>query len=221
MKRLDSACDEWSGALALHVFGALPIEEQPSLLAHLDGCAACTQEVASMHETYEMLSYVDPANVALTADVPRALADRVLGELHQDGVRGERRRRVRHLSSLALALAAVVVAFVALTSTFAGQKPAQKVLALSGNASVHANVVLSAKDWGTAVSLHEQGLPANSVYTVSMRTSSGQWWVAGTMRPRSSSGIVADMACAVAMGRITGVRVTANSGAVVLSSYAG
>jgi hypothetical protein len=167
-----------------------------------------------------MLSYIDPAAIAATAAVPAELADRILGDLHRGGALQRRKRRT---TVAALIGAGLIAASFILASLFSGSSapkaPTQRTMALSGLSSVSATAVLSQKPWGTSLALKEEGLPGGTVYTVSMRTAKGTWWVAGTYRSNSSGPVNATMACAVALNEIDGLRVTNSSGAIVLSSY--
>jgi hypothetical protein len=92
-------------------------------------------------------------------------------------------------------------------------------VALRGASTVKASAVLMGESWGTKVDLHESGLPGGGVYTVSMSTSSGTWWTAGTYRTVAGEVVDATMTCAVSLEKITGVRVLNGAGKTVLSSY--
>lgn len=221
MERMNvTGCEQWQGALAMHVLGDLGANEEIGLGAHLDGCPHCRVLLGEMRETHAVLGYVDSKSVAATASVPPELAARVLGDLRRAELSQLRRSRARIgvLSGVGLAAAALVVVIVVGVTSVA--PPAQRTFALSGAASVRASAVLSERPWGTAIDLHEQGLPGGQVYTVSMRTASGSWWVAGTYRSVSGQVVDAQMACAVKPRQISGVRVTDAAGLQVLASYA-
>jgi hypothetical protein len=123
--------------------------------------------------------------------------------------------------------AAVGIALIAASLIFAGlfsgstvaPPYAQRTVALSGLTSVQASAVLSARPWGTSLTMHEQGLPGGNVYTVSMRTAKGTWWVAGTYRSVAGQTVDATMSCAVPLDKITGLRVLNSAGTVVLTSW--
>jgi hypothetical protein len=99
--------------------------------------------------------------------------------------------------------------------------PVQRTVALRGATTVRANAVLVDESWGTRVDLHENGLPGGNVYTVTMKTSSGTWWTAGTYRSVAGKPVNATMTCAVPLKEITGIRVLNGAGATVLTSYGG
>ncbi len=213
----DSTCDTWREALAMQLFADLSPSERAGLAAHLDGCADCRDVARELADTFSMLAYVDPTNVTPTASVPPELTERVLGDL-LDGGRLHRRRRTRVTLASAVGLLAAAAVLIAVFSA-GPSAPTERTLALRGPSAVVATAVLSARSWGTSVQLHERGLPGNGVYTVSMETASGDWWVAGTYRAVSGREVDATMSCAVKLSQITGLRVVDSSGNVVLASY--
>ena len=215
---IEPACEQWNEAIAMSVFGDLTPNEQAGLTAHLEGCVACRGVAEEFAETYRLLGYVDPANVTPTASVPPDLTDKVLRHLHEEGRQLRRRRRLRVGVTSGIGLIAAALILIAVLSANTST-PTQRTLALRGPAAVSATAVLSARPWGTSLALHERGLPGGKVYTVSMETSSGYWWVAGTYRSVSGHPVDATMSCAVKLSKITGLRVMDSSGDVVLSSY--
>ena len=210
-------CTGWHGALAVRVLGGLSAGERTALDAHLEGCARCRATHLEMSETRDLLGHVDPRAVRASAAVPAPLTERILGDLHR-GAHHERRRRVARRATAVLA--AAMVAGVVVVGAHQPSPPSlQRTLDLAGRSTVHARAVLFAQSWGTSVTLNERGLPGGQVYTVAMRTASGKWWVAGTYRAVTGQPVRATMACAVAFGAITGLRVSNSAGATVLSSY--
>jgi predicted anti-sigma-YlaC factor YlaD len=216
----DMGCDKWHEALAIRHFDDLSPKEEAGLLAHLEGCADCQAVASEFAQTYRLLSYVDPAAAVPTGAAPAQLTERVLRDLHRGGALQRRKRRATVMAFVGVGL--IAASFI-LASVFSGntatKPPAQRTFALSGLTAVRASVVLSARPWGTSVTMHEQGLPGGNVYTVSMQTAKGAWWVAGTYRSVAGQTVDATMSCAVALNKITGLRVLNNSGAVVLTSY--
>jgi hypothetical protein len=216
----DHECEKWHDIIAMHVFGDLSVVEATALLAHLDGCADCRALAKEMAETASLLKFVDPSAMHSTASVSTELADRVLGDLRGASMTQRRRRRMRVASFGTLSLAAAVLILVIVFSSSAPTgKSNERTLALRGTTSVKANATLIERSWGTSLQLQEQGLPGNQVYTVSMETSKGKWWTAGTYRSVDGKPVSATMACAVSLRQITGIRVVNGSGVTVLSSY--
>ena len=216
----DRGCERWHELIAMHVFGDLSGDETTGLLAHLEGCAECRGVADEMVTTFSLLRYVDPTTVEPTASVPMGLTNRVLGNLRSGALVQRRRQRVRAAGiGVVGALAAAIVLVIVFSSGGAPTKPVERTLAMRGTTSASASAVLIARNWGTSLDLHEQGLPGGGVYTVSMETAKGAWWTAGTYRSVGGRAVNATMACAVSMEQITGIRVVNGSGVTVLSSY--
>jgi Putative zinc-finger len=212
-------CESWRGVIAMDVFGRADPDERAGLLAHLDGCPECRVLAESLARTHDALAFADPRAAPCAAPVPPELTTTVLGALHTAG-RRQRRRRTAAVVTLAAGglVAASLIVLALLPGTSTAPLPVQRAEALHGARSVTATAVLSEQPWGTSLSFHERGLPGGA-YTVSMRTSGGRWWVAGTYRATLGQPIDAVMACAVAMQQITGIRVTDAAGAQVLGTY--
>lgn len=212
-------CEKWSEAIAMHVFGDLPVNEELALQAHLEGCTDCEALAREMSETFEMLQYVDSSSVAASASVSAELSQRVLSDLHRAGVHQRRTRSLRVVSVVLVGAVAVSLIFVGLFSGTSTPTPVQRIVALRGASSVKASVELTARSWGTAVNLKERGLPSGTLYTVSMESTNGTWWTAGTYRSVAGKTVNATMTCGVALQKITDVRVVNAKGVTVLSNY--
>lgn len=111
------------------------------------------------------------------------------------------------------AIAAGVLAVVALASSPASPS-GQRVLQLRGHGA-SATAVLTGAPWGTSVRFSEEGLPADSVYVVSMRTSNGTWWPAASYEGVSGRDVELTTTCYAPMDKITGIRVTSGAMAVL------
>jgi len=208
-------CARWHGAMAMDALGTLPALERAGLLAHLDGCPACREEVRELASTASLLSFVEPAVVDQAASVSPALTGRVLGELNRSATRVRRRRRTG-LGLVGVAIAASLVVLAVLAASGPASPSSVRTEPLIGSGS--ATVTLAARSWGTAVTLAETGHQATGNYTVSMRTASGSWWATGSYHAVSGKVVDAQMTCAVPLSQITGVRVTNSAGTTVLWS---
>lgn len=211
-----AACSRWHAAMAMDALGALPTHERAGLLAHLDGCSACREEARDLASTASFLSLVDPSTLDQAASVSPELTGRVLGQLHQGAVRARRRRRAG-VALIGAAAAAALIVGVTLTASSPSTAPGRR-LSLTGASTATATATMAARSWGTTVTLTEAGKQATGNYTVSMRTSSGSWWVTGSYHEVAGEPVDATMACAVPLGQITGIKVTDASGATVLTS---
>ncbi len=217
-----TVCAEWQGALAMDALGRLDPIERDSLHAHLGDCAACRDASTELRETVAGLERVAHPNDAPGLLVPRALSDAVLGDLDHEQ-RALRSRRLGRTVALgaggAVAAGLVIVALVIGLTGDAGV--GSRTLVLHGTSSAEATAVLVSKPWGTSLGFHERGLAAGGTYTVSMSSTSGTWWTAGTYRTTPAGEVDATMACAVELRSISGIRVTDAAGNTVLSSYSG
>ena len=99
------------------------------------------------------------------------------------------------IGAAVVAVAAAVVAVVALSTS---PTPPIRTVALTGQPGVVASISLSTQSWGTRATLRESGQAPGQVLTVSMKSSSGRWWVAGSYRTTGRSGTVeVQLSCAV------------------------
>ena len=215
----EPGCEQWNEAIAMHVFGDLPASEDLALRAHLEGCTDCSALVREMSETYEMLRYVDPGAVAASATVSAELSQKVLSDLHQAGVQQRRARTRRAVSVVLVGAVAASLVIVGFTANKSTPPPLHRTVALRGVPLVKASIELTSQSWGTAIDLQERGLPSGTLYTVSMESTDGTWWTAGTYRSVAGKTVNATMTCAVALQKITDVRVVNSKGVTVLSNY--
>ncbi|MGH9097666.1 MAG: anti-sigma factor family protein [Acidimicrobiales bacterium] len=211
-------CDRWHGLQAMHAIGRLDPDEESQLRAHLEGCPACRTETVELAGMGTALGLVDVGHLddGMEPAIP-------LESATWERVRWERRRRVRMSTTRwAMAgMAAAAVAAIALVVVSIQSPPAPtKTVALRGTPGVQASVVLTSKASGTQAIFKESGQKAGQVWTVSMETSPGSWWVAGSYRTLSSDGQVeVTLSCGVPADQITHVWVSDGAGHTVLRGY--
>jgi hypothetical protein len=211
-------CDHWQGLLAMEFVGQLAEEDRLALSAHLDGCEQCRDERRDLAGLARILPAADPSHLG-GHDVPFELQSAVFGRLAADAGRDKRGRRVRYGIG---AVAAASVAAVALVLGLSGPgSPGQggTNVALQGSSGVVASARLTAKPWGTAVHIEESGQAGGQDLSVSMRTTSGSWWAAGTYRTVTGRPVQVDLACAVPASKITEIWVRNKAGKTVLRGY--
>ncbi len=92
-------------------------------------------------------------------------------------------------------------------------------MALRGGAGVTASARLTAEPWGTAIHLRETGQAGGQVLTVSMRTTTGSWWAAGTYRTVTGRTVQVELACGVPAAKISTIWVRDKAGRTVLKGY--
>jgi predicted anti-sigma-YlaC factor YlaD len=211
-------CERWRGLQAMHAIGRLEPHEESQLGAHLEQCPECQAESLDLAGVEAALSRVDLAH--LEGGMEPAIP---LESARWERVRWERQRRARMSATRwAMAgMAAAAVAAIALVVVSIQSSPAPtRTVALRGAPGVHASVVLTPKAWGTQATFKESGQQAGQVWTVSMETSPGSWWVAGSYRTLGSDGQVqVTLSCAVPADRITHVWVADSAGHTVLRGY--
>jgi hypothetical protein len=227
-------CGEWQGILAMDAIGLASDDESRELQEHLASCHGCRQDAADVQRAAAALQFVDPEQVDRLAPQPVALLTPLPGrmggeELTPDPgpspavpseleVAGRKRGWLVGLVGIGTA-AAAAVAVLALGGAPA---PPTKTVALTGASGVRASVSLTAQSWGTHATLQESGQAPGQVLTVSMKTSAGRWWVAGSYRTGSGSGpLEVQLSCAVQSNQITEVWISDQHGHTVLNGYVG
>ncbi|SBT53989.1 anti-sigma factor family protein [Micromonospora narathiwatensis] len=156
MTRCEFAYDD--GA---YVLGALAPAERAAYERHLAGCADCREAVAEIAVLPGLLGRLDPAGLeqflpsaAETSRVP-ALLDAARRQRRRERSRSRRRYA---LTALAAAVLAVLVGVggVALLRPSAPSAPPVPLAAMrpvAGPVPVHAEIGLTAADWGTEVTM--------------------------------------------------------------------
>lgn len=208
-------CDTWHGALAMEALGLLDEHERPGLQAHLDGCADCRDELASLAPLRAALDGADPSRIEPPV-LPRHLEGTVLARLEADS--RSHRRRYRALAATAAVAACLVAALATLVALGPFGPAGPRTLALHGPPGVSAQAVLVSERWGTQVQFRESGQAGTQVYAVSVVGTSGRWWSAGTYTTQNGQGVRVDMACALAPDQIAYILVRDPAGATVLRS---
>jgi predicted anti-sigma-YlaC factor YlaD len=210
-------CEHWRGLLALDAVGALATAEQAPLRAHLEQCGSCRRERDELARTAQVLPAAD-ADHFEEHQMPAHLEEAVLARLGADARDDRRRRRAWVGGGIASGIAAAVVA-LGLVLAVSSSPATGHTVALHGSQGVSASVRLTSEAWGTAVRLTEHGQPGGQVLWVSMRTTGGDWWEAGTYTTVTGRGVTVDMACALPTSKITEVWVRDAAGHGVLQGY--
>ncbi|HEY7948336.1 MAG TPA: zf-HC2 domain-containing protein [Acidimicrobiales bacterium] len=212
-------CDHWHGLLALEVVDQLDGADRLALSAHLDGCQECRDERDDLAGLARILPTADPDHLG-GHEVPFELQSAVFGRLAIDARRDRRRHRRRYgLGAVIVASAAAVALAIGLTGSPGSSRPGQITVALHGGTGVEASARLMPTPWGTAVRIEESGQPGGQDLSVSMRTTKGSWWAAGTYRTVTGHPVQVDLACAVPTSKITEIWVRNKAGQTVLRGY--
>jgi anti-sigma factor RsiW len=203
---------------AMHAIGRLDAHEEDELVAHLAACSSCRAEAEALAgmESALKLADIDHLESAAEPAIPMESA-------RWEHLRLQRQRRVGRLTRTwaAAGIAAAAVVAIALGAAVL-HHPASpnRTVALTGTSGVHASVVLTPKAWGTQATFDEAGQRSGQVLTVSMETTSGTWWVAGSYRTPGSNGrLQVTLSCAVPATQITHIWVSDDAGHTVLRGY--
>jgi hypothetical protein len=225
---MERSSSDWRDIMAMRAIGQAGTEESQELDRHLETCEQCRLDAAEVAGAAAALRVLSPAQVDhLERELPAvsnptspasSVSEVPIGSDRQDG-RGRSRRWVAGVGVAAVGIAAAAIAVVTLSG---GQPAPARTVALAGEHGVVASVALAAQASGTHATLWESGQPAGQVLTVSMKTSSGRWWVAGSYRTTSGPGpTVVQLSCAVRPSQITEVWVSDQKGRTVLTGYTG
>ena len=210
-------CEHWRGLLAVDAIAALPAAERVPLDAHLERCATCRYEHGELLRVANVLPLVDPGHLE-EHEMPAHLEDIVLSRLARDAHRERRRRRVWVGAGAALGAGAAALVAMGVLLASPASAPGYTV-ALHGSPGVTASVRLTPEPWGTAMQLKESGQPGGEMMWVSMRTTKGASWQAGTYTTVAGHGVSVDMSCALQTSKITGIWVADAKGHTVLHGY--
>ncbi len=185
-------CREIRQSLGVYVLGAIEPAERAQLDAHLAECPGCREELADLAGLPALLHRVPVAEARLLADggqrLPAPPPDELLHSL-LDRVSGV--RRARRWRSLAAAAAVAVLALgagAAGAGALSGGSPpvpaqvaqgSETVSGTSASSGVHLTVRYRHMAWGTAMSVHVDGVPAGTVCQFRVTDRAGRSSVVG------------------------------------------
>jgi anti-sigma factor RsiW len=184
-----NGCREWRELLGAHALGHLEGDERAGLEAHLDGCARCREELASLQPVALMLPHADPERFGPAPQPPPELGRRVATTIAAERERGERRRRRRLFGGFALGGAtAAAVAAVLLLFVFGGGSestgPQQQVKFAGLPEGITIDATLEPHSYGTEIHMYVHGVPSGTLCRVWLRGPNGASYPAGTFRYR-------------------------------------
>jgi len=181
-------CREWRELLGAHALGHLEGDERAGLEAHLDGCARCREELASLQPVALMLPHADPARFGPAPQPPPELGQRVAATIAAERERGDSRRRRRLFGGFALGGAAAAIAAVLLLFVFGGGDgsggPEQQVRFADLPAGISIDATLEPHAYGTEIHMYVHGVPSGTLCRVWLRGADGASYPAGTFRYR-------------------------------------
>jgi hypothetical protein len=197
-------CREWRELLGAYALGQLEGEERIGLEAHLDGCAQCRAELASLEPVALMLPHADPARFGPAPQPPPELGQRIAATIAAERDRGEKRRRRRLFGGFALGGAtAAAVAAVLLLFVFGGseQNPQQHVKFTDLPKDISIYATLEPHAYGTEIQMYVHGVPSGTLCRVWLRGPRGVSYPAGTFRYRWGDDSAAVLSSALDLSR--------------------
>jgi hypothetical protein len=215
---MSESCREWRGDLAAAALGNVDPNDELRLQAHLDGCAACRDELREISEVARALPAADTAHAMARHDPPVVLGERVLGRLAWERASKRKHRRNRFLAAAA-AVVAVAAATVGVVDVLppSGHAQTRQVAFSVVPKGVRADAVLQQQEYGTEVKLHVKGLDDGGWYWLWLTGDDGHRVAAGTFWARDDN-IHVDMTSALQLRATRRVWVTDDKNAVVLDT---
>ncbi len=147
--------------LGPYLLGQLDPAEAARVAEAVTSCASCTAEVQALRPVVVALAYAGPPLDESAAQAPDPALERVLSSVHEERRAQHRRWRTRvYLAAAAVVLlAAAAVGGVVTLRSDSGQRE----VVLSGATSAAGTADVSAKAWGTAITLKVQRPAAGQV----------------------------------------------------------
>jgi len=174
-------------SLGSYVLGSLDPADRAALDAHLPGCPACREELASYAALPALMSRLSIDQVRQpTPTVPPTVLNRALNtvaaERNSTVTQLRRWRRATVLSAAAATIVAVVLG-ATLLHTQTPSPPEGTALVAAAGVSASGSALLQAKPWGTALTLQLQGLPQGDSFTAWVTAPNGTRSIAATWTP--------------------------------------
>jgi len=172
-------------SLGSYVLGSLDRADRAALDAHLPGCPACREELASYAALPALMSRLSIDQVRQpTPTVPPTVLSRALNTVA--AARNStvtQLRRWRRATVLSAATIVAVLFGATLLHTQTSSPPEGTPLIATAGVSASGSASLQAKPWGTAVSLQLQGLPQGDSFTAWVTAPNGTRSIAATWTP--------------------------------------
>ena len=172
-------------SLGSYVLGSLDRADRAALDAHLPGCPACREELASYAALPALMSRLSIDQVRQpTPTVPPTVLSRALNTVA--AARNStvtQLRRWRRATVLSAATIVAVLFGATLLHTQISSPPEGTPLIATAGVSASGSASLQTKPWGTAVSLQLQGLPQGDSFTAWVTAPNGTRSIAATWTP--------------------------------------
>lgn len=204
-------------SLGAYVLGALGPAERAELDAHLTGCAACREELASYAGLPALLSRV---SLQEATDGPRhpapPLLPQVLGAVQRERDRGARRLYRWQAATAAVTAAAAVAVLLAVGPDLTDRAPAARPLVAAQGVSATGALTPEPRPWGTAVHLRLQDLPPAPSYTAWAVDDAGTRSAVATWGPTSDGSAEVTGATALPPAELRSLTISTDAGRPLL-----
>jgi len=213
--KIRNDCREWRESLGACALGQIQGDERAALEAHLEGCARCRAELASLEPVARMLPHADPALFESAAPQPPAdLGARIATVIEGERQRVQQRRRRRVFGGFAVggvtaALAAAALAIFVFGG--GGGGPEQHIRFASLPPGVKIDATLEPHAYGTEIHMYVYGIESGTLCRVSLRGPNGVVYPAGTFRYRWGDDSDAVLSSALDLSRTRAVVVRAGN----------
>ncbi|MBJ7450573.1 MAG: zf-HC2 domain-containing protein [Blastococcus sp.] len=210
--------------LGVYALGHGTADERAAVRAHLEGCAACRSELASLAPLATRLAAVDPDRLDELPAPPPGLADAVLLRVAEEEAGSRRDPDAHRVRNRALAgLAAVGIAAASfgvgwLVRPVPDPSPLEAVAVEVAAEDVSASADVVPHTWGMEVKLSGQGFTAGEVYRVSVTESDGDAIPAGEFLGVGPGRLDCNLNSSVLRQDAVGFEVADSDGSVVLRS---
>jgi len=206
-------CRDQRLLLGAYALGDLPAGERAALEAHLEGCAECRAELASLQSVAHLLPLADPARFDQpTPRPPAELGERVAATI---GAEREARATKRRRRSFGLALAgataavAAVLAIVVFSGGESAGAPTQHVEFAGLPPGVELSAALQPHAYGTEIHMYVKGARSGILCRVFLRDRRGRVFSAGSFRYRWGDDSTAVLSSALDLSRTRSIGVHA------------
>jgi len=207
-------CREWRELLGAFALGHLEGDERVGLEAHLEGCAECRAELATLTPVAELLPHADPARFESAPQPPAELGQRIAATIEGEKKRLRKQRQRRRVGGFALggaaaALAAAVLLLFVLGGEEAGPERHVEFASLPQGVSIDAT--LEPHAYGTEIRMYVHGVESGTLCRVALRGPKGVTYPAGTFRYRWGDDSDAVLSSALDLSRTRAVVVHAGN----------
>lgn len=202
-------------ALGAFALGGLPADERGAVQAHLDGCAACRDELAEITPVVGPLRSVDPDALARTPAPPPWLGEHIVHRALAEGVPDRRVRRGMVVAA-AVAVGALAGGGIGYVAGSGPAVPREPVTVQALDARIDATASVIPHTWGVEITLAADGFRPGAVYRVVVSDDAGRQVDAGAFIGTGEAPMVCNLNSSVLRTDAAGFDVLDDDGDVVL-----